>query len=678
VNAPSSRHRCILPGIAQDPRWNEIARREPYFAIITDPRFLRSQFNAAARHDFFATGEALVEHIFHVAKHRLAPDFAPTAILDFGCGVGRLTIPLARRAAGRGGAVLGVDRSPEMLEISRGEAQSAGVANITFARANEIQPSQSFDLICCYLVFQHLAPDEVHALTGDLISHLVPGGVLVLHVPVRSRVSTVVSITRTLRSKVPFANALANTLKGNPPGRPFIQARAHSLVDIVDVAQRRGIGNFHLEFDRHEQLDTVMIYLERPWDEGRTAVRALAGAAPINTAALVHAHTLEELNASAERYFSSLTDPTHQLTKPFSSVTEAPALLADLAVVLDGLRLRPGDVIVDFGAGAGWLSRYLTQLGMKVVIVDVSASALRLARELYERQPVIGTRPQPEFLLFDGKRLQLDDASVHRILSFHAFHHVANGPDLLREFSRVLTPGGIAGFVEPGPHHSESSSSQFEMRSYGVVESDVDVHAIWRDARSCGFANIQVALFNATALTVSLTEFEDFLAGGVVTERWTSSTRRFLRNVRTFFLSNPGQEVIDSRTAVDLACTIQLSRDRVDLDEGAPLDVAIVVTNTGAARWLRHDAPYGGVMLAAHRCSASGELEQFSFAMFELSQPPRDVEPAQTVTVHATIAPQAPGEYWIEFDCVSEHVAWFATLGSSPARLRATWSPRSP
>jgi SAM-dependent methyltransferase len=88
---------------------------EPYFTVLTDPRFLRANLTEESRAEFFRSGDALVDFLVRTIQLRLAPDFAPTAILDYGCGPGRLAVPLARLAARRGGTVTAVDRSPRTL-----------------------------------------------------------------------------------------------------------------------------------------------------------------------------------------------------------------------------------------------------------------------------------------------------------------------------------------------------------------------------------------------------------------------------------------------------------------------------------------------------------------------------------------------------------------------------------
>src|SRR5881409_3737731 len=134
---------------------------EPYFTVLTDPRFLRANLTDATRREFFAGGEALVDFMWRTIQLRLAPDFAPTAILEYGCGPGRLAIPLARRAARRAGRVTAVDRSPEMLQTARQDADRAGVDAIEFLTPDAFfARTDRFDLTVCYLVLQRLAVAE--------------------------------------------------------------------------------------------------------------------------------------------------------------------------------------------------------------------------------------------------------------------------------------------------------------------------------------------------------------------------------------------------------------------------------------------------------------------------------------------------------------------------------------
>src|SRR5262249_49558034 len=122
--------------------------------------------------------------------------------------------------------------------------------------------------------------------------------------------------------------------------------------------------------------------------------------------------SVEELCETAETFFARLDDWNYLHSKPFAAVQETPDLLINFAHVVHGLNLLPDMTIMDFGAGSCWTSRFLSQLGLSVIAVDVSATALKIGEELYRRHPVIGNQPEARFMHFDGHSLALPDESV--------------------------------------------------------------------------------------------------------------------------------------------------------------------------------------------------------------------------------------------------------------------------
>ena len=102
----------------------------------------------------------------------------------------------------------------------------------------------------------------------------------------------------------------------------------------------------------------------------------------------------------------------------------------------------------------------LAQMGCATVSVDASAKALELGKQWYEHiPPALMPRP-PQFLVFDGHRIDLPDASVDRIISFDAFHHVANPKEVIAEFARVLKPRCPDGGRQQRTGRSESRGAR--------------------------------------------------------------------------------------------------------------------------------------------------------------------------------------------------------------------------
>ena len=373
--------------------------------------------------------------------------------------------------------------------------------------------------------------------------------------------------------------------------------------------------------------------------------------------------TVEELAQTADDYYrTTLEFSDRYLAKPFADPQDAPDLLGSFAQLVAGLRLAPGLDVLDFGAGACWTTRCLTQFGCAAIALDVSVSALELGRQLYARLPPIGHQPTPQFLVFDGRRIDLPDACVDRILCFDAFHHVPNPAQTMLELGRVLRPGGIAGFSEPGPHHSRGSRSQYEMKNYTALERDVVMRDVWKWARAAGFQNLELAIFNNESHRVPLDDFEDAVRGGRTLNKYTDRVRVFLRGHQTFFLTKGGGGPKDSRERTGLKGEITVHLRRASVRAGEMIEGDASVQNVGSVTWLPGDTPLGGVNLGVHLRTRGGSPLAVDFARVRLigSTAPGDMQ-----SVSFSLRPPDPGEYLLEFDLVSEGVGWFEMNGSA-------------
>jgi len=110
-----------------------------------------------------------------VERAGLAPGMA---VLDAGCGPGRLTIPAARRVS-PGGEVVAVDFQAEQLQRAQAKATSANVTNIRFVQAGLGEgklPEAAFDRALLCTVLGEILDRE--AALAEIFKALKPGGVL--------------------------------------------------------------------------------------------------------------------------------------------------------------------------------------------------------------------------------------------------------------------------------------------------------------------------------------------------------------------------------------------------------------------------------------------------------------------------------------------------------------------
>jgi SAM-dependent methyltransferase len=201
-----------------DEDWQELGAREPYFAVLTESRFLREHLTDDARTAFFASGEADVSALLAL----LPTDFAPRSALDFGCGVGRLTRALARRIE----RVHGVDVAPAMLDLAR-----ANVPSATFSAA---LPDGEFDFICSLLVFQHMPVARGLATLRSLIARLAPGGFAAVQFTFRRPGGPLRRLARSLRARLPWLHrALGARL-------PYMQMNEYDREELRRVIVEAG------------------------------------------------------------------------------------------------------------------------------------------------------------------------------------------------------------------------------------------------------------------------------------------------------------------------------------------------------------------------------------------------------------------------------------------------------
>jgi len=393
-----------------------------------------------------------------------------------------------------------------------------------------------------------------------------------------------------------------------------------------------------------------------------------AGALPqaeafVEAQALSAAMSVEALARTADDYYrTTLQFSDRYLAKPFADPRDAPDLLGSFAQLLAGLHLVPGMTVLDFGAGACWTTRCLTQLGCAAIALDVSPTALELGRQLYARLPPIGDCPPPRFLVFDGRRIDVPDASVDRVFCFDAFHHVPNPAEVMLELGRVLRPGGIAGFSEPGRHHSKGARSQYEMKNYTAIENDVVMEDVWTWARAAGFAELELAVFSTESYRVPLKEFEEATRGGRALDRYAERVRVFLHGHQTFFLRKGGQGAKDSREREGLKGEITVRLEQTDVRAGEPIRGTAAVQNVGSVSWLPGSTPVGGVNLGVHLRARDGRPIAVDFARIALAGV---TAPGRAQSVDFALDPPEPGAYLLEFDLVSEGVSWFEMNGSA-------------
>ncbi|MFV1996969.1 MAG: class I SAM-dependent methyltransferase [Acidiferrobacterales bacterium] len=241
-----------------DRAWERWGREHPYYGVLATDEFLSQNITENARKNFFRSGENHVEHILSVIQEHLAPEFEPRAVLDFGCGVGRLVLAFARRCQ----SVTGIDVSPSMLSEAKKNCQAANLGNVSFYQPNDglSELSQQYNLIHSYLVFQHIPSSRGMRLCKTLTNKLSSDGILVLHLPYRCNAPWWIRALVRMRYMFPPLNMLRNLIKGVAFTQPAMQMNAYNLGSVVSLLRKNGIRNLYVELLPSGEFDSAIIY----------------------------------------------------------------------------------------------------------------------------------------------------------------------------------------------------------------------------------------------------------------------------------------------------------------------------------------------------------------------------------------------------------------------------------
>jgi len=97
------------------------------------------------------------------------------SVLDVACGTG-YCLPLLAEAVGPNGRVLGIEQSPEMLQLARSRVQATPQVSVQELRAEALPPGELFDAVL--FSFTHDVLRSRPALDAAM-ARLKPGGVIV-------------------------------------------------------------------------------------------------------------------------------------------------------------------------------------------------------------------------------------------------------------------------------------------------------------------------------------------------------------------------------------------------------------------------------------------------------------------------------------------------------------------
>lgn len=253
--------------MSTDKEWEKWGQKDPYFGVITHEKYRNANLSEEAKNEFFQTGRDHIAHVLDQCRRHLTSDFMPVRALDFGCGTGRLVIPLAELCH----HVTGIDISESMLNEARKNCQQRQLENVEFILSDDhlSRLKGEYNFIHSFIVFQHMAAHRGILLFIKLMEHLQSGGIMAVQftyskskyhkhhgVPPWGMFNDLMA-----RLKLILKHWKSILLPGSDPE---MQMNPYPLNSLLYLIHARGIHDVHVEFTDHGGEFGVFLYFQKP------------------------------------------------------------------------------------------------------------------------------------------------------------------------------------------------------------------------------------------------------------------------------------------------------------------------------------------------------------------------------------------------------------------------------
>lgn len=245
-----------------DKSWEKYGFEDAYFGVLNQDKFKRNKLDENSLQDFFDSGKEHINNVIDTIQKHLEPGFQPKQVLDFGCGVGRLLIPLAQVSE----QVVGLDISDSMLAEAKKNCERNSIHNVKLVKSDDSLSGiagEKYDFIHSYIVFQHMSVRRGEAILAKMIEHLSDRGIAVLHFTYHYKGSKIKKVTDWMRQQIPLVQNIVNLYRKRKFDYPVMLMNQYSLNKLYLILQNRNIYDSYVRFTNDSGHLGIILYFQK-------------------------------------------------------------------------------------------------------------------------------------------------------------------------------------------------------------------------------------------------------------------------------------------------------------------------------------------------------------------------------------------------------------------------------
>jgi SAM-dependent methyltransferase len=241
--------------------WKKWGDENPYYGVLSTDSLRKENISEEALTAFFESGRLHIDHVFSTIRSKIDASLAPKIVVDFGCGTGRLTIPLSKHCE----KVIGIDIAPSMLREAVKNCIRFNITNAEFVELNAgLEWPRNVDLVHSFIVFQHIPVKRGLEIIAQLLLSLSPNGCIVLHVTFERIASIWRKVGFWSRNNVPFVHQILQLVFRRSLKDPPMQMNHYPLNALLKELYCSGFRSTFVEITDHHGFLGAIIYAKRP------------------------------------------------------------------------------------------------------------------------------------------------------------------------------------------------------------------------------------------------------------------------------------------------------------------------------------------------------------------------------------------------------------------------------